>query len=121
MLLGLRESLSEDLGWGFQLQEPVFVFVLAVFLLIFAMSLSGVFEIGMSITGVGAKLTQSVAILFFFSGVLATVVDPLQAPFSGLLVQPLPWNGCPLSLFYFGGSGTFISLPAFIDISQVDE
>ena len=88
VLLGLRESLSEDLGWGFQLQEPVFVFVLAVFLLIFAMSLSGVFEIGMSITGVGAKLTQSGGLSSsFFSGVLATVVaTPCMAPFLGVAV-----------------------------------
>jgi len=87
-LLGLRETLSEDLGWGFQLQEPIFVFVLAVFLLIFAMSLSGVFEIGMSMTGVGAKLTQSGGFSSsFFSGVLATVVaTPCMAPFLGVAV-----------------------------------
>ena len=88
VLLGLRESLSEDLGWGFQLQEPVFVFVLAVFLLIFAMSLSGVFEIGMSMTGMGAKLTQSGGLSSsFFSGVLATVVaTPCMAPFLGVAI-----------------------------------
>ncbi len=87
-LLGLRETLSEDLGWGFQLQEPVFVFALAVFLLIFAMSLSGVFEIGMSLTGVGAKLTQTGGLSSsFFSGVLATVVaTPCMAPFLGVAV-----------------------------------
>ena len=87
-LLGLRETLSEDLGWGFQLQEPVFVFALAVFLLIFAMSLSGVFEIGMSLTGVGSKLTQTGGLSSsFFSGVLATVVaTPCMAPFLGVAV-----------------------------------
>ena len=57
VLFSLRETLGEDLGWGFQLQEPVFVFVLAAFLLVFAMSLSGVFEIGLSLTGVGAELS----------------------------------------------------------------
>jgi DsbC/DsbD-like thiol-disulfide interchange protein/cytochrome c biogenesis protein CcdA len=87
-LLGLRETLSEDLGWGFQLQEPIFVFVLAVFLLIFAMSLSGVFEIGMSLTGMGSKLTQAGGLSSsFFSGVLATVVaTPCMAPFLGVAV-----------------------------------
>ena len=44
VLFALRKALGEDLGWGFQLQEPVFVFVLAAFLLIFAMSLSGVLK-----------------------------------------------------------------------------
>jgi thiol:disulfide interchange protein len=88
ILLGLRETLSEDLGWGFQLQEPIFVFVLAVFLLIFAMSLSGVFEIGMSLTGMGSKLTQAGGLSSsFFSGILATVVaTPCMAPFLGVAV-----------------------------------
>ena len=88
ILLGLREYLTDDLGWGFQLQEPVFVFILAVFLLIFAMSLSGIFEIGMSFTGVGSKLTRTGGISSsFFSGVLATVVaTPCMAPFLGVAV-----------------------------------
>ena len=58
-LLYLRETIGEDLGWGFQLQEPIFVFILAVFLLLFAMSLSGIFELGLSLTGFGSKLTQT--------------------------------------------------------------
>ena len=87
-LLVLRESFSEELGWGFQLQEPVFVFALSVFLLVFAMSLSGIFEIGMSLTGVGSKLTQTGGLSSsFFSGVLATVVaTPCMAPFLGVAV-----------------------------------
>lgn len=88
VLLFLRDKLEQDLGWGFQLQEPVFVFVLAVFLLAFAMSLSGVFEIGLSMTGVGSKLSQGDGFGgSFFSGVLATVVaTPCMAPFLGVAV-----------------------------------
>ena len=88
ILLVLRDSLSEDLGWGFQLQEPIFVFSLAVFLLIFALSLSGVFEIGISLTGFGSKLTQTDGLAAsFFSGTLATVVaTPCMAPFLGVAV-----------------------------------
>jgi thiol:disulfide interchange protein DsbD len=76
------------LGWGFQLQEPIFVFGLAVFLLIFALSLSGVFEIGMSFTGVGNKLSGKSGYLgSFFSGFLATIVaTPCMAPFLGVAV-----------------------------------
>jgi DsbC/DsbD-like thiol-disulfide interchange protein/cytochrome c biogenesis protein CcdA len=88
VLFALRETLGEDLGWGFQLQEPAFVFLLAVFLLIFAMSLSGVFEIGLSMIGVGSKLSQKSGYAgSFFSGVLATVVaTPCMAPFLGVAV-----------------------------------
>ncbi len=81
-LLALRAG-GKELGWGFQLQEPGFVFALAVFLLIFALNLSGLFEFGLSATGIGAGLqTKSGYSGSFFTGVLATVVaTPCSAPF----------------------------------------
>ncbi len=88
VLLWLRNTMKQELGWGFQLQEPGFVFVLALVLLIFALSLSGVFEIGLSLTGTGAKLSgQSGYAGSFFSGVLAVVVaTPCMAPFLGVAI-----------------------------------
>lgn len=88
ILLFLREGLQQQVGWGFQLQEPVFVFVLAVILFLFALNLSGVFEIGMRLTGAGSSLTQQSGFSgSFFSGVLATVVaTPCMAPFLGVAV-----------------------------------
>ncbi len=87
-LLFLRETLEQELGWGFQLQEPIFVFALAVFLLVFALSLSGLFEIGASLTSLGSKSAQEDGYLgSFFSGVLATVVaTPCMAPFLGVAI-----------------------------------
>jgi thiol:disulfide interchange protein DsbD len=81
-LLALRAG-GKELGWGFQLQEPGFVFVLAALLLVFALNLSGVFEIGLSVMGVGSQLqTKSGFTGSFFTGVLATVVaTPCSAPF----------------------------------------
>ena len=88
ILLFLREGLQQQVGWGFQLQEPAFVFALAVILFLFALNLSGVFEIGMRITGAGSSLTQKSGLSgSFFSGVLATVVaTPCMAPFLGVAV-----------------------------------
>jgi DsbC/DsbD-like thiol-disulfide interchange protein/cytochrome c biogenesis protein CcdA len=88
ILLLLREGMQQQLGWGFQLQEPIFVLILAAFLFLFGLSLSGVFEIGFSVTGVGAGLTQKAGLTgSFFSGVLATVVaTPCMAPFLGVAV-----------------------------------
>ena len=88
ILLFLREGLQQQVGWGFQLQEPVFVFALAVILFLFALNLSGVFEIGMRLTGAGSTLTQKSGLSgSFFSGVLATVVaTPCMAPFLGVAV-----------------------------------
>jgi DsbC/DsbD-like thiol-disulfide interchange protein/cytochrome c biogenesis protein CcdA len=96
ILLGLRETFDGEIGWGFQLQEPAFVFGLSIFLLIFALSLSGVFEIGLSLTGVGGQLSQKSGYLgSFFSGFLATIVaTPCMAPFLGAAVGAalaMPW------------------------------
>ncbi len=82
VLLVLRAGGSQ-LGWGFQLQSPAFVFGMASFLLIFALNLSGLFEIGLSATGVGGNLQMQEGFAgSFFTGALATLVaTPCSAPF----------------------------------------
>lgn len=72
-------------GWGFQLQHPEFVFLVTIFILLFALNMSGLFEIGQSAVGVGSDLqTKSGYTGSFFSGVLATIVaTPCSAPFLG--------------------------------------
>ncbi|MBP7141151.1 MAG: thioredoxin family protein [Opitutaceae bacterium] len=82
LLLALRAG-GEQLGWGFQLQSPAFVFGMAVFLLIFALNLSGLFEVGLSATGAGASLQGKEGLSgSFFTGMLATLVaTPCSAPF----------------------------------------
>ncbi|MFT3829830.1 MAG: protein-disulfide reductase DsbD family protein [Opitutaceae bacterium] len=82
VLLALRAG-GAQLGWGYQLQVPGFVFALTIVMLVFALSLSGVFEIGGSLIGAGAGLqAQGGYAGSFFSGVLATVVaTPCSAPF----------------------------------------
>ncbi len=82
-LLAVLRSGGAELGWGFQLQSATFVYVLALVMLVFAMSMSGVFEFGLRATGVGADLqAKSGYTGSFFTGVLATVVaTPCSAPF----------------------------------------
>jgi thiol:disulfide interchange protein DsbD len=82
VLLILRAG-GAQLGWGFQLQSPAFVFAMAVFLLIFALNMSGLFEIGLSATGVGGSLQMKQGFAgSFFTGALATLVaTPCSAPF----------------------------------------
>jgi len=96
LLIALRAG-GEELGWGFQLQSPAFVFFISLFLLLFALNLSGVFAFGLSAVGVGSKLTAKPGFNgSFFSGVLATIVAtpcaaPLLAPALGfaLTLPPL--------------------------------
>ena len=81
--LAVLRAGGEQLGWGFQLQSPAFVFGLAVVMLGFALNLSGVFEFGLAATATGGRLqTQQGYAGSFFTGVLATVVaTPCSAPF----------------------------------------
>jgi thiol:disulfide interchange protein len=82
VLLALRAG-GEQLGWGAQLQYPTFVFTMAAFLLVFALNLSGVFEVGLSATGVGGNLQMKSGYAgSFFTGALAVLVaTPCSAPF----------------------------------------
>ena len=82
MLVALRSG-GEQLGWGFQLQEPAFVYGMIVLLFVFGLSMSGVFEFGVGATSVGGGLQEKSGYAgSFFSGVLAVIVaTPCAAPF----------------------------------------
>lgn len=82
LLLVLRAG-GAHLGWGFQLQSPAFVFGMAVFLFLFALNLSGLFEIGLSASRAGASLHAKEGMTgSFLTGALATLVaTPCSAPF----------------------------------------
>ena len=81
-LLALRAG-GEQVGWGFQLQSPLFVTLLVYLLLAVGLNLSGVFEIGGGLAGVGDGLTQGDSYrASFFTGVLTTLVaTPCTAPY----------------------------------------
>ena len=86
-LLILRAG-GRELGWGFQLQSPGFVAVLASLVFFLGLSLAGQFEIGLSLTSAGGELAQKPGLTgSFFTGVLATVVaTPCMAPLMGAAV-----------------------------------
>jgi thiol:disulfide interchange protein DsbD len=80
-------------GWGFQLQSPVFIALLASLIFLLALSLAGQFEIGLSLTSVGSSLVDKPGAGkqgyagSFFTGVLATVVaTPCTAPLMGAAI-----------------------------------
>ena len=84
IVIALRHA-GLALGWGFQLQQPVVVALLALVMLAVGLSLSGVFQIGAGLAGVGQKLTEISGYKGdFFTGVLAVVVaSPCTAPLMG--------------------------------------
>lgn len=107
-------------GWGFQLQSPEVVAVLAVILFAVGLSLSGYFELAGSFTGLGQGLVdRGGAVGAFATGVLATIVaTPCTAPFmasalgAALLLPPLG------SLSTFAALGFGLAFPMLL-ISEV--
>jgi len=87
VMLALRAG-GMQLGWGFQLQSPAFVTLLAALFFVLALNLSGVFEWGAFAQSLTANVTaRSRYADAFLSGVLATVVaTPCTAPFMGAAV-----------------------------------
>ena len=73
------------LGWGFQLQQPLVVAVLALVVFAFGLSLSGLWYANVGIGQRGSALMQgSSSRADFFTGVLAVVLaTPCTAPFMG--------------------------------------
>ncbi|MEO6983595.1 MAG: thioredoxin family protein [Edaphobacter sp.] len=87
ILLALRAS-GGQAGWGFQLQSPTFVALLAAGLFFFSLSLAGQFDLGLSLTSVGGGLAKRQGYTgSFFTGVLATIVaTPCTAPLMGAAI-----------------------------------
>ena len=76
---------GEQLGWGFQLQSPLVVTLLAVLFFALALNLSGVFEFGnLAPASVRSWTSRNRTLDAFGSGVLAVVIaSPCTAPFMG--------------------------------------
>ena len=111
-LLWLR-SMGEDVGWGFQLQSPLSVAVLAYVLTLVGLNLSGVFEIGGSAQGVGQGLSgRSGLVGTFFTGVLAVIVAaPCTAPFMGAAMGFAFTQSHAITIAVFLALGFGLALP----------
>ncbi len=85
LLAGLRAG-GQLIGWGFQLQSPVFLTLLCWLFFLLSLNLLGVFEIDFLNAGAGGKLARIGGLWgSFFTGVLAVVVaSPCTAPFMGV-------------------------------------
>ena len=95
-LVGLQTA-GKTVGWGFQLQEPLFVAALIIVIFILSVSLFGVFEFGLKIAQMAQQAEEHGKTApsssqermpslgsTFFSGVLATfVATPCTGPLLG--------------------------------------
>jgi thiol:disulfide interchange protein DsbD len=112
VLLALRAG-GEEIGWGFQLQSPLFVTLMIYLLLAVGLNLSGVFEVGGGLAGVGDGLTQGDGYrASFFTGVLTTLVaTPCTAPFMAAEVGVALTQSALIALMIFAALGAGLALP----------
>lgn len=112
-LMALR-SAGEEIGWGFQLQNPVAVILLAYLLFAMAMNLSGFFEFkGHLFSNLGHKLAARHGYTgTFFTGMLATVVaTPCTAPFMGAAMGYAMTQPPVIAMTVFLALGFGLALP----------
>jgi len=92
VLVIVLKTAGEQVGWGFQFQEPLFVIAMSAIVFAFGLSLFGVFEIqlpGSAVAGVGNVVAKhaekgSGYLVSFSEGVFATILaTPCTAPFLG--------------------------------------
>jgi thiol:disulfide interchange protein/DsbC/DsbD-like thiol-disulfide interchange protein len=112
LLVALRAG-GAQLGWGFQLQSPLFVAAMAALFFAIGLNLMGVFEVGASLTRLGGRpgeeggYGEAVA-----SGVLATIIaTPCTAPFMGAAMGFALTRSVAETLLVFGFLGLGMALP----------
>ncbi|MCE4538792.1 thioredoxin family protein [Pelomonas sp. P7] len=115
VLIALRAG-GQQVGWGFQFHSPVFVLVVAYLLFLVGLSLSGLFEIGGSFTGLGSGLAARDGLAgSFFTGVLAAVVaTPCTAPFMGAALAFALAQPAAVMLAVFLALGLGLALPFLV-------
>ncbi|MDW8478866.1 MAG: protein-disulfide reductase DsbD family protein [Xanthomonadales bacterium] len=104
-VIALRAS-GLALGWGFQLQQPVVVALLAYVMFAVGLALSGAYQAGAGLAGLGSGLAARPGrVGDFFTGVLAVVVaSPCTAPFMGA------------ALAYAAAAPLALALPVFLSL-----
>ncbi len=110
-LLLVLQALGHEIGWGFQLQSPIFTSLMAVLFFVIGMNLTGFFEVGTSLMGFGSKKADKEQ-SSFLTGVLAVVVaTPCTAPFMATALGAVLWLGAVESLLVFVSLGVGLAFP----------
>lgn len=113
VILLIIKAAGQDIGWGFQLQSPIIVGVLALLLFAIGLNLLGMFEIGTGLQNTGSGLaTKGGGSGAFFTGALAVVVaTPCTAPFmAGAMGYALSQNAL-VTIVIFAALAIGFALP----------
>ena len=113
VLIALITFGGKSFGWGFQLNDPYFLAGMIVLIFVLALNLTGVFEMGTSLTGVGGELQSAKGYKgSFFSGVLTTLIaTPCTGPFLGTTMGYTLQQPPFIALIIFTALGLGIASP----------
>lgn len=114
-ILMLLRAGGEQIGWGFQLQSPSVAAGISILFFWLGLNFLGTFEIGQSLTYLGAKKTSSDRAGSFLTGVLATLVaTPCTAPFMGAALGASLAMPATNTLLVFAGLGLGMAFPFLV-------
>ena len=112
VMLALK-SAGSAIGWGFQLQNPGVVWVLAVIFFLIGLNLMGAFEVGqLAPSSLLSMQAKHPGVDAFFSGVLAVIAaSPCTAPFMGAALGFALTQSAAAALAVFAALGIGMALP----------
>lgn len=115
LLVGLQAT-GQAVGWGFQLQDPLFISALALLFTLLALNLFGVFELGTSLASVAGNASIGTKAKgyrsSFMSGMFATAIaTPCTGPFMGSALGYAIGQPAYISFLIFTALGLGMSLP----------
>ena len=111
LLMALRFG-GEVIGWGFQLQNPVVVGLLAYLFLLIGLNLLGVFEIGGRLMSLGGGMHAQGYGGSLATGLLAAVVAaPCTAPFMGAAIGFALTQSSVVAIAVFASLGAGMATP----------
>ena len=111
-MLSLRAA-GSAVGWGFQLQSPQFLIILAYLFFIIGMTFLGFVNVGSKLMSIGQSTdSQSSLQSSFFTGVLAVIIaSPCTAPFMGPALGFAIYQPTGIALAVFAMLGFGMALP----------
>ncbi|HEY9714431.1 MAG TPA: thioredoxin family protein [Chroococcales cyanobacterium] len=81
------KATGQSVGWGFQMKSPIVVIAMSSLVLVFALSLFGLFYVNVGASSIDKLASKEGLSGTFFKGVLATVLStPCTAPYLGTAV-----------------------------------
>lgn len=126
LMLVVRAA-GQAVGWGFQMQSPIFIALMALLFVAIGLNFSGLFEFGTSLTQLGNLDRQAPAsvasdshnrwsaVRAFGSGALAVLVaTPCTAPFMGSALGYTMSQSTTITLLVFSALGVGMALPYIV-------